>query len=219
MPLRTYPSGAGFSPPARHWFIGATAGIGYAGDAAFSDGEGWYGKGNVMAGTQLSKDSSLVLFVDYDGNRTFLPDLPLPGFMYVAKWGDTLNYALGLPINALTWTPTEKIKLSFSTYLLTSIDAEAEYKLNHNWKVFAKYATRQDSFYVSDLPENRRLFYAENRVESGIGYALGESMELEVGIGYAFGREFSTGFDDRDLHRITKVSDEPYARLGLTIRY
>ena len=201
------------------WFLGATVGIGYAGSAAFGDSEGWYGKGNVMTGTQLNKDSSLVLLVDYDGNRTWLPDVPLPGFMYASKWGDTLHYALGFPVNAVEWTPIDRLKLSLSTYLLTSIDAAAEYELSHEWTLFAKYATRQDSFYDSRLPENRRLFYGENRVEGGIGYELGESVKLEVGIGYAFGRAFSTGFDERDLQRVTTISDEPYARLGITIRY
>lgn len=208
------------SPLARvgDWFLGATVGFGYAGSDAFDDSRGWHGLGNLMMGTELSKDTSLVFYLDYDGNRTLLPDLPMPGFIYAGKW-DSLHFALGFPNNYLQWTPTDQLKFSLDTYLFTSFDVMAAYKLGHNWKLYAKYVDSTSAFSDSDLPENRRLFYAEQRVESGIGYALGHNLDLEAGVGYAFARDFAIGFDELNLHRTTKVTNEPYARLGLSIHF
>lgn len=201
------------------WFFGGTAGVGYAGDAAFGDSAAWYGKGSVIMGTQLNRTSSLALFVDYDGNRTLLPDTPLPGFAYASAWGDTLQYTIGAPTSSLTWTPTNEFQVTLSDYFLTSIDAAAEYKIGGHWKLFAKYADRQDSFFDASLPSDRRLFYTERRVEVGTGYQPTSHLEIQLGVGYAFSREFSTGFDERSLHKLLSLSDEPYARLGLTIAY
>jgi hypothetical protein len=100
-----------------------------------------------------------------------------------------------------------------------SFDASLEYKFTHQWKLFVRYADRATAFYDSELPGNHRLFYNESRAEGGVGYALGDYVNLEAGVGYAFAREFSVGFDDRNLDRVTDVSSEPFAHVGLAVHY
>jgi hypothetical protein len=201
------------------WFVGAMAGVGYAGDNAFAAGRGWYGIGNVMAGTELGKDQALILFIDYNGNRTLLPDVPTPGFAYSAKWGDNFTYVVGLPDSYAHWTPSDELEFELAIDTFTSVDFTARYKFTHDWQLFGKFSKRENAFSDSSLPENRRLFYLEDRVEAGVGYAIGKNLSVEAAVGYAFDRKFETGFDDRNLHHLTSISDSPYARVGFALRF
>src|SRR5688572_2462473 len=67
------------------WVVGVSAGVGYAGDSFFGDGNGYYGKATVGLFKQLGEKESIAFGIDYDGNRTFKPDVPLPGFAYIKR--------------------------------------------------------------------------------------------------------------------------------------
>jgi hypothetical protein len=42
---------------------------------------------------------------------------------------------------------------------------------------------------------------------------------VDLAVGYAWSTEFSEGFDSRENDEIADVSDEPYVRLGVDLRY
>src|SRR4051812_7228022 len=67
------------------WIVGASVGLGYAGDRPFADGDAWYGKGTLSVFRLFSDTEALVFALDYDGNRTILPDVPLPGIAYTRR--------------------------------------------------------------------------------------------------------------------------------------
>ena len=58
---------------------GFTAGGGFAGDNAFTDGSAFYGLANVTAIHSLGDDRGYMLILDYNGNRSIFPDIPRPG--------------------------------------------------------------------------------------------------------------------------------------------
>src|SRR5690349_14431479 len=62
------------------WLAGITVGVGYAGAGAFDDGNGWYGRADLAVGRDLGNGNAFGFVIDYDGNRSILPDVPLPGF-------------------------------------------------------------------------------------------------------------------------------------------
>ena len=60
--------------------LGIVGGAGYSGNSPFGNSHGYYGIGHLTWQRPLSESDSVALTLDYDGNRTLLPDAPLPGF-------------------------------------------------------------------------------------------------------------------------------------------
>ena len=84
------------------WLTGLTVGVGYAGDTPFGEGDAWYGKATFVIGRELDPKTKLGFVLDYDGNRTYLPDIPLPGFAYIHEFDPHISYTLGVPLTSLS---------------------------------------------------------------------------------------------------------------------
>ena len=73
--------------------------------------------------------------------------------------------------------------------------------------------------------KNRTFFFfnyegfQQRRAEVGLRWEPRKDFLFSVAGGYAFGQEFSTGFDARDTDLVADVSDEPYLRFGVDIRF
>ena len=80
------------------WIFAVGVAAGYAGASPFSEGNAWYGKATAVALRQFSESDALVLVLDYDGNRTLLPDVPLPGIAYTHRVSPSLFYVIGAPV-------------------------------------------------------------------------------------------------------------------------
>jgi hypothetical protein len=196
-------------------FLAATGAIGYAGDDAFAEGRASYAKGSIMYGQELKKGTNLLLILDYDGNRSYAPDVPLPAIAYSSRYNDQLAYVIGFPVNSLLWDPTPKVNVVINVYVPDSVNARVNYDLGKHAGLFAGYNQRTDVFHTREIPGDKRLFFKEQRVEGGMRWRAA-GLRFEVAAGYAFGRGFDSGFDSRDLNRVTKVSNEPFARFSIT---
>lgn len=202
------------------WFLGGLVAGGYAGDDAFGNGRAWYAKAAFAAGKEIKKDSYLIIVLDYDGHRTFFPDVPMPSIEYRSQWSPELGYTIGVPLNSVTWTPNDRFTLEVSWLAIQHFEAQADYKLDKHWTAFATLAGRNRAYRVSDLPgSNDRLFFKEQRAELGLRWEVTKFAGLQAAVGYAFDRSFSHGFDERELHVISDVKSEPYVRLGVNVSY
>ncbi len=201
------------------WFLGASVGLGYAGDNAFGNSDAWYGKAVLMYGRKLSGGDQLLLALDYDGNHTLFPEIPIPTIVYLGTIGKTFDYALGAPFGGFTWRPDDSWKISMEYQLPFGITAEARYQIIKPLSVFAGFTQKENAFHVTGDPDTRRLFYEESRAELGVTWQVVDDLSLTCAAGYAFDRTFSRGFDDRDLNRITDVDDQAYLRLGFSVQF
>ena len=61
---------------------GVSFGVGYAAADDQQDANGLYLQGDVAVGKTYDNGDAFGVVLDYNGNRTFLPDWPLPGFQY-----------------------------------------------------------------------------------------------------------------------------------------
>ena len=76
-------AGVGLGILAYNGYIGAVSlGAGYATADDRSDANALYFQGDFAVGKTFANGDSFGVVLDYDGNRTFLPDWPLPGFQY-----------------------------------------------------------------------------------------------------------------------------------------
>ncbi len=198
---------------------GFTVGVGYAGESPFGDANAWYGKALIAMGKKLDENTDLGIFLDYDGNRGFLPDVPLPGFAYRRRIDEKLILVAGLPLSSLEWTPDDCWK--FELFLLIdSLDARVTYKVAENFNIFGSFDSRRFAFHTEELESsNDRLLFEERRAELGMQWEPRQDARLIFAGGYAFGQKFSTGWDFRDNDGLTDMSDEPYVRAGLETRF
>jgi hypothetical protein len=202
------------------WIFGASLGVGYAGDGGFGDGDAWYGLGSFVAFRQLSENSGFAIFLDYDGNRTFLPDVPLPGFVYLRRIQDRLSMTLGVPISSIRWEPTEQLTVELALLIPDNLRVDVGYEVVEDVVAFGRLRQQAEGFFVDGLPENHdRILFEQRRAEAGVRYAPTDAVNVDLAVGYAWGGEFSEGFDVRETDEIADVSDEPYVRAGVQLRF
>lgn len=204
------------------WIFGVSLGVGYAGEDPWSDGSGWYGKATAVAFRQFSNRDAVVFVLDYDGNRSFLPDTPLPGIAYTRKVDDTLTFILGLPLSSVTWKPLPKLSLEAGYLPIETFDAAAGYEIAPHWVVFGNLEYRSSAFQLDALGGNDRLIFEQRRAEAGVRWGPREAREtfaVTAAVGYAWGQEFAVGFDGRETDLIDDLSDEPYVRFGIELKF
>ena len=203
------------------WIAGATIGAGYAGDTPFSDGEGWYGKATMILFKEINENHSLGVALDYDGNRTFMPDVPLPGIEYSFKLPErSLQLVVGAPVNALIWDGMDKVKVEVTYTMLSRFDARASYELAHHISVFGRLESRELAFRLDELERiDDRLLYYQRRVELGVFWTPYKVLNIVMAGGYSFSQEFGTGWDSRGNDTFARIDDTPYGRFGLELRF
>jgi len=225
------------------WQAGLTLGMGYAGssdtgrDNFFSDGNAWYAKASLLVGKHLNKTDSLLFIVDYDGNRTYKPDIPFPGVAYQklifgnpdpqaagegGPFQPQLLLTLGVPYAALHWEPLERLTVDISYLIPDNFSAKVDYDLVPRGKlgVYGSLDSRRNGFHTNTLRhgDDRILFY-QQRAEVGLRWTPAPKVNLLAAAGYAFGQELTTGFDTSDDRKLADLGDRPYVRVGLEVGF
>jgi hypothetical protein len=203
------------------WRPTITVGGGYAGDDAFANGSAWYGLASVSVTRRFGQNSRLTLAVDYDGNRTIFPDIPLPSAAYWFQLPEQhLEFTVGFPFNSVVWRPMDKLTLEATALLLYRVEASARYDFSDAWSIFASYGGRKDAFHLDELDEkNDRLIFEQQTAEVGVRWTPCRHTTLVLAGGYAFEQELSVGFDSRDNDSYVELYNAPYIRFGLEVRF
>lgn len=202
------------------WKVSTVLGVGYNGRSPYGDANALYGKADLIFTNKPSDTSMWQVIVDYDGNRSFLPDVPLPSIAYTDWSNDNFVWTVGFPYNALTWKPADKLEVELGALLIYDIHATVTYEVSDALEVFAGYASRTDAFRIdNDDRDTRRVIFSQQTVELGLTYEPCEEFEITLAGGYAFNQDFEYGFDTRDTNNILDVSDEPYLRVSAEIKF
>ncbi len=196
-------------------------GGGYAGDNAFGDGSAYYALADLIATRRLGDGRGYKLILDYNGNRTIFPDIPLPGFIYYDRLDDQTTYTLGFPSSSITWKPDDRTTLRATYFLPTTVNGIIEYQLAEPWSLYGSFESSLNAYKVDSDSSNRRLMFAQRRIEGGVVWRgrQGDSfpgIEVRAAVGYAFDQEFTRGFDVRDEDTVRDISDEPYIRCAVS---
>ena len=201
------------------WFAGILAGLGYAGDNVFGNTRAYYGLGQFYVGRQLHPGEDLLLVLDYNGNRAFFPDLPLPGFAYHRKFSESFDLVVGFPDSSVRWKPFDDLTLRADISVFSSVDLEARYRAAKGLEFFAAFIDQEQPFYIDGQPRTHRLFFQQYRAQVGICWQPSPGIQLQAATGYLFGRQFSEGFNNFDTNKIANVSDEPFISLSLELKF
>jgi len=202
-----------------NWIGAMTLGVGYASDSAFANGAAWYGKADAMLINQLNENDFIGFVIDYDGHRPTWPDIPLPGFGYSHRFDPRLQMVIGVPFSSLSWKPTDQLDIELEYEILTDLRSDVSYEFIKHWKAYGLLDYRRDAYHVSELPSDRRLLFVQHRVEAGIRFQPKDQITAGLGLGYSFGTKFRSGWDFQDTHSVASVSDVPYIRAEVLIRF
>jgi hypothetical protein len=229
LPEHLYDTNVGVAFPVgkyEDWIFAAAVGGGYAGEGPYGDGNAWYARASLTAFQQIDETSGLALVLDYDGNRTFRPDLPLPGIAYIKRIDETLSLTLGIPVTSVEWRPTPDWRFELAYLLVDNVRARVGYQVGGGFEVFGAVGQRSDAFFLDGAEGSRdRLLFQQRRAELGLTYRskdagpTGQQLEFTVAGGYAFNGEFSVGRDQLDSDLVADISDEPYVRFSLEARF
>lgn len=201
------------------WKVGGSAAAGYAGNNPFADGNAWYMKADLFATTPLSADSQLRIILDYDGNRSLFPDVPLPLVSYMQKVDDNFSYNLGVPYSSLHYRPTDRWTIDVQYYLPVTIDADATYKINDQWSAYGAFENRYFAFHDSAYDGNTRLFFRQRRLEGGVHWRPKAHTMVTLAGGYAFGQRFEKGFQILNTTTVRDIADAPYVRAAVRFTF
>lgn len=196
------------------WYLGAVLGAGYAGDTPFTDPSAVYGVAYLTATKPVGEHDAWMLSLNYNGNRTLWPDVPIPGLAYHHE-EEHWAWTLGLPYSSAKWKPMDRLSFEVGYTPPFTFDAQATYDLTKELSVFARFSNFFEAFQLESKRDNIREFFEQRRAELGVRWVHGKWIDLTVSGGYAFGQEFSRGFDATDLHDSFDVSDEPFVRFVL----
>jgi len=201
--------------------LSIVGGAGYASNNPFADTNGIFGIGHIEWQKPLDSENSIVVGLDYNGNSSFLPDAPLPGFEFVHRT-KPLSFGIGFPQTWVQWEILPKLTIDANYDVPLTANATVAYHFTEQWSVFGGYSHFFNGFFIDDVPKTERLFYEMSRVETGVrfeGTIFGFYTDAAVTVGYAFEQNFQRGFDVRNLDNFSSISDEPYIGLVLIGRF
>lgn len=202
------------------WVAGISAALGHASTNTFGDGNGWYGKADIAVGYTIDDKQSIGFILDYDGNRSFFPDVPLPGFVYKRTLNDQTKLSVGFPFTDLEYKPDDRWTIALRYVIPDSGEATVEYKAAESLRIYGKYSSVTEAFHWNELSNsNDRLLFFQSRVELGLRGTYNDTFSFLVAGGYAFAQQFEVGWDSTDSDKIAELSDEPFARVAFELNF
>jgi hypothetical protein len=201
------------------WTFDIVAGVGFAGDDPYADDNAWFGHGTLVATLAVDERTSWVLALNYNGNRSFLPDVPLPSVSYRVIQSKELIYVLGFPISQLIWRPDDQWTIDVSYFVPFDFKADVKYRVIEELELFGTFTSRVESFHIDGARDNDRIFFRQRRAEGGLRWIPCTWFDAEIAGGFAFDQEFSHGWNAIDSTAETEVDDTPYLRAGVNLRF
>ena len=201
------------------WVFDIVAGVGFAGDSPYGDGDAWYGHATGVATYKVDEKTSWVVMLNYDGNRAIFPDIPLPAVAYRVQHSETLVYQIGLPVSTLYWRPYDPLVINATFAPPYNINLQVFFFVSREWRLFAAFKNEFNAFHVDGSYENDRLFFQQRRAEGGIKWVPCNHIDFEVAGGFAFDQEFSTGYHALDTNDEFEVDDTPYIRAAVKVKF
>lgn len=167
-------------------------GYGSASDQPFKNGR----DGTLNANYMRKFNQNWYGFINFSNNRSFLNNIPIPGFIYVHTLTQTNMLLYGFPFVFWMKPLSENFSFSFLTALPWTYNLKIRYT---KWKWILPYFLFEqspESYYRHDREERfDRFFWFERRIGVGAEAHLSRNVRVDMSGGYAFDREFSEARD------------------------
>ncbi len=199
------------------WSFGAVVGAGYSGNSPFNEGQAVYGLADLTAQYQINNADSLVFGLNYDGNRSFLPDVPLPTAEYLHE---TRKLTLGIgTYEYLDYKPLPRLELELMYSPTDDGYADMDYRLLRWLHVYGLFSSQSWSFHVNYYNSDQRLFFTMCRVEAGVRLITCPNFAMKLGGGYAFNQAFSQGYQSINESPVGQIANAAYISLAAKFKF
>lgn len=144
-------------------------------------------------------------------------NFPIPGVTYQWNPSERLSVGVGIPLS-VNWRPDDDWTINATYMPLTNVNARITRRITDEWKVYAAYEWRNESYFLVDrVTSADRFIGLEQRVFGGMTHALGERLTVDVHAGYAFGRQYAEGANVGGAQH-DRIEVSPGAFLGGSLR-
>jgi hypothetical protein len=148
---------------------------------------------------------------NYSNNRSFLNNVPLPGFFYVKEMSRDKIFIVGLPF--LFWL--KPISQSFSISYLGVVPWTHRLKLIYtslgSIRPYLSFEQSPQSYFRHDRDSRYdRFYWFERRLAMGIEGDYNRNLRYDFSGGYAFDREFSEGRNFSEKSNISARLENSY---------
>jgi hypothetical protein len=128
-----------------------------------------------------------IFMLNYSKVRSFAPGIPLPGVGYFeANPGNHTQVFYGLPF-FFSWQPEKQLKLSATYFLLTYVNAQAEYKALGGINIYSGFQWSSQSWLRANRSDtNNRIIFDQKRLVVGASTSLSENLFANIFTGQAF---------------------------------
>lgn len=170
-------------PEQRFWSVNLN--YGSASDRPFKDG-----RDGTVGATFLQKlNPKWMWLVNYSNNRTFLNNIPLPGFVYFQTMSKERTLILGFPF-AIWITPLSKnISFRYTGLLPWSHRLRLAYVKFDQIQPYIGFEQGAQTYFDTRREERRdRTFWFERRLTGGIEGKLTQNIRYDAQSGLAFDR-------------------------------
>jgi hypothetical protein len=204
------------------WIGGLGVGIGSASDQPFANINQVTVGANASLQIPVREHDALILTLTYSNNTDFLNGFPIPGIAYLWQPNDWFRALVGFPYAQIWVRPRDDLWFELSYHWLYTFEGRVTYRLAPRWRIYAGYSTGNESYFLAQTvtADDDRLFYAEQRVFTGLGVGVMDHVSVDLTGGYAFDRSYSEGktFQDRTFNRIV-VGDGGFVGLSVNVRF
>jgi len=201
------------------WGVSVAVGAGYAGNSPYNDSNAVYALAQITALDHLTADDQLYVSVDYDGNRDYLPDAPLPSVEF-EHTGKTFQWTVGLPYESFHWQATSQLQISGEYDPVTDGFADVDYALLQWLHIYGHFESDSWFFHLSNYNPDQRFYMSLCRVEGGFRInTFNQHLSVQLSGGYAFDQEVGQGYDYRDEHNFGQVANAPYADMQIQFTF
>lgn len=203
----------------RHYFkddksLGLMASFGSSSDKPFRNGR----DGTILINSTYQLNEKWVLLGNYSNNRTFLNNVPLPGFIYISEQSRESTMMLGFPF-IYVLKPFCENNFSFKYIGILPYNHRVRVLFNR-LSIFKPYLGFEQGpmvFFDSErTSNNERTFWFERKAMMGIEKSFGPFLKIDFQFGNSFNREYFTARSFARSHSdIRKINDGMYGSLNL----
>ena len=199
------------------WSLGAVVGAGYSGNSPYNEGQAVYGLADITAQYQFNPRDSLVFGINYDGNRSVLPDVPLPTVEFLHET-TKLTWGVGI-YEYLDYRPFDRLNLELMYFPTDDGHADIDYRLLRWLHVYGLFASQSWAFHVDFYNHDQRLFFNMCRVEAGVRIITCPNFSMKLGGGYAFNQAFSQGYQSINETPVGQIANAAYISLNAKFKF
>jgi hypothetical protein len=180
---------------------GLNANFGSASNRPFSGSDVTAIDATITRKYETSMRTSWLIFLNYSNNRSFLNNVPIPGFAYIfANLEKTQGGVIGLPFFSYWWRLTEDLSMSLFLLVPSTAQWQIGYMLGGPFQFNLKAEYGQETFLRSNRTQrDEQIFYEAAKAAASLKSYFGATTFIELEFSRLFFRSLYDGESVFDL--------------------